>query len=48
MTAEPMHRLFGITTVKVGTGHRVTSSTTAVLSLDALSALDAGCWSRAR
>ncbi|MGW7059677.1 PH domain-containing protein [Streptomyces sp. NPDC054904] len=38
VTAEPMHRILGIAAVKVGTGHRISSSTSAVLTLDALTA----------
>ncbi|MDT0265864.1 PH domain-containing protein [Streptomyces sp. DSM 44915] len=38
VTAEPMHRLLGIATVKVGTGQRVSSSAGAALTLDALAA----------
>ncbi|MFF3019441.1 PH domain-containing protein [Streptomyces sp. NPDC057939] len=38
VTAEPMHRILGIAAVKVGTGHRISTSTSAVLTLDALTA----------
>lgn len=41
ITAEPMHRLFGIATVKVGTGHRASASDDAALTLDALAVSDA-------
>ncbi|MEU8776637.1 PH domain-containing protein [Streptomyces sp. NPDC048606] len=40
VTAEPIHRILGIATVKVGTGHRITSSTSAALTLDALTVED--------
>lgn len=41
VTANPVHRIFRIATVKVGTGHRVGSSDNSVLTLDALSQRDA-------
>ncbi|GAA2255184.1 hypothetical protein GCM10010145_24130 [Streptomyces ruber] len=41
ITAEPMHRVFGIATVRVGTGHRAGSPDDATLTLDALAAGDA-------
>ncbi|MCE7004716.1 PH domain-containing protein [Kibdelosporangium philippinense] len=43
--AEPISRMLGIARVKIGTGHRVSSTTNAVLSLDALAKPDAD-WMR--
>lgn len=40
VTAEPLHRILGISSVTVGTGHRISSSAAAVLTLDALPARD--------
>ncbi|MFF5775291.1 PH domain-containing protein [Streptomyces californicus] len=41
VSANPLRRIFGLSTVKVGTGHRVGSADNAVLTLDALSHRDA-------
>ncbi|MGP3690474.1 PH domain-containing protein [Streptomyces sp. IBSNAI002] len=41
VSANPVHRIFRIATVKGGTGHRVGSADNAVLTLDALSRQDA-------
>ncbi|ALG08733.1 PH domain-containing protein [Kibdelosporangium phytohabitans] len=41
VTANPMHRLFGVATVRIGTGQRATSTTKAALMLDALARPDA-------
>ncbi|UED87198.1 PH domain-containing protein [Streptomyces profundus] len=41
VTANPVHRMLGIATVAIGTGHRVSSTKNAVLTLDALPVADA-------
>ncbi|WP_052658808.1 PH domain-containing protein [Streptomyces sp. MNU77] len=41
VSANPLRRIFGLSTVKVGTGHRVGTADNAVLTLDALSRRDA-------
>ncbi|RBM04442.1 PH domain-containing protein [Streptomyces sp. PT12] len=41
VTANPLHRALRLALVRVGTGHRISSTKAAVLSLNALSAADA-------
>nr|WP_042191538.1 PH domain-containing protein [Kibdelosporangium sp. MJ126-NF4]CEL20139.1 transmembrane protein, distant homology with ydbT [Kibdelosporangium sp. MJ126-NF4]CTQ97364.1 transmembrane protein, distant homology with ydbT [Kibdelosporangium sp. MJ126-NF4] len=41
VTANPLHRIFGIATVRIGTGHRLGTSAKAVLTLDAVAVPEA-------